>query len=129
MKCTHVAIQSRDLTRTIEFYQQYCGMSVVDDRTSENRRVVWLGWGEDPPTFVIVAIEEPYDQNTHPPLQHIGLAVDERKEVDHIHARAVADGIGDLWPPTDGGPIVGYFCAVPDPDGNRVEFSYGQRIG
>jgi len=26
------------------------------------------------------------------------------------------------------GPIVGYFCIVTDPDGNQVEFSYGQPI-
>ncbi len=129
MKCTHVAIQSRDLSRTIEFYHRYCGMSVVHDRTSDSGRVVWLGWGEDPPTFVIVAIEEAYEQNIHPRLQHIGMAVETKTEVDAIHQRAVIDGIGDLWPPTDGGPIVGCFCAVPDPDGNRVEFSFGQRIG
>jgi hypothetical protein len=26
------------------------------------------------------------------------------------------------------GPVVGYFCIVSDPDGNQVEFSYGQPI-
>ena len=30
--------------------------------------------------------------------------------------------------PTYAGPIVGYFCIVLDPDGNQVEFSYGQPI-
>ncbi len=57
------------------------------------------------------------------------MAVDSRDEVDAIHSRAVADGLTGLWPPKDAGPIVGYFCAVPDPDRNMVEFSFGQRIG
>ena len=28
----------------------------------------------------------------------------------------------------DAGPIVGYFCIVEDPDGNWLEFSFGQSI-
>ena len=42
---------------------------------------------------------------------------------------AVADGMEGVWAPVEGGPIVGYFCGVPDPDGNIVEFSHGQRLG
>ena len=30
--------------------------------------------------------------------------------------------------PVYAGPIVGYFCLLSDPDGNVVEFSYGQPI-
>jgi len=30
--------------------------------------------------------------------------------------------------PRDAGPVVGYFCVVEDPDGNWVEFSFGQPI-
>ena len=31
--------------------------------------------------------------------------------------------------PKDAGPVVGYFCMVHDPDGNWVEFSFGQGLG
>ena len=74
-------------------------------------------------------IAQPYEQNVQPPWQHIGMAVDSREEVDAIFARAEADGLHNLWPPVDAGPIVGYYCGLPDPDGNVVEVSYGQRIG
>ena len=74
-------------------------------------------------------LAEPYDQNVQPPSQHIGMAVDSREEVDEIFAKAQAQGLAPLWSPTDAGPIVGYYCGVTDPDGNMVEFSYGQRIG
>ncbi len=129
MKCTHVALQIRDIERSIAFYRRYCGMVVVHERREESGRVAWLGWGEDPPTFVIVLLEKDYESNRQPPWQHIGMAVDSRAEVDAIHARAQADGVSGLWPPVDGGPVVGYYCGLPDPDGNMVEFSHGQRIG
>ncbi len=131
MKCTHVALQVRDVDRSIAFYERYSEMKVVHQRDSESTsgRIVWLGWGEDPPKFVIVLFEEDYERNEQPPGQHIGMSVDSRDEVDSLHSRAVADGLTDLWPPKDAGPIVGYLCAVRDPDGNMVEFSFGQRIG
>ncbi len=128
MKCTHVALQVRDIERSIGFYARYCGLKVVHDR-NDNLRVVWLGWGEDPPRFAIVLLEEAYEQNVQPPWQHVGLAVESRAEVDAIHARAVADGTPAPWPPHDAGPIVGYYCGLSDPDGNLIEFSCGQRLG
>ena len=128
MQCTHVALQVRDMQRTIAFYRRYCAMQVVQDRT-DSFRVVWMGWGERPPRFVLVLLETPYEVNRQPEYQHIGIAVDSRAAVDEIYARAVADGIARTWPPTDGGPIVGYFCGVADPDGNMVEFSFGQNLG
>ena len=129
MKCTHIALQVRDIARSIAFYERYCGMGIVHDRMSDPLRVVWLGWGEDPPKFVIVLIHESYETNVQPPGQHIGMAVDSREEVDAIYDRARADGLEGLWEPADAGPIVGYYCGLPDPDGNIIEFSYGQRIG
>ena len=129
MKCTHVALQVRDIDASQAFYARYCGMHPVHQRVNEGRRIAWLGWGEDPPKFVFVLIESPYEQNHQPPLQHIGMAVESRTEVDRIHALGVSAGIKHTWPPVDSGPIVGYYCALADPDGNLVEFSFGQRIG
>ncbi len=128
MKCTHIALQVRDIEASIRFYADYCGMRVVHDR-HETFRVVWLGWGEDPPLFVIVLLHQDFERNEQPPYQHIGLSVETRAEVDEICARASADGTPVEWPPVDGGDIVGYYGAIRDPDGNLVEFSCGQRIG
>ncbi|MCA9244367.1 MAG: VOC family protein [Phycisphaerales bacterium] len=128
MKCTHIAIQTRDIEASIRFYVEYCGMRVVHDR-HESFRVVWMGWGEDPPRFVIVLLDHDYERNEQPPYQHIGIAVDSRAEVDAICARAKAAGLDVPWEPADGGEVVGYFGAIRDPDWNMVEFSFGQRLG
>lgn len=128
MKCTHIALQVRDLERSIAFYQRYCGLRVIHDRT-DDFRVVWIGWGEQPPRFALVLLEKLYDTHAPAPLQHIGIATDTRAEVDEVAARAAADGLDVPWPPRDAGPFAGYFCGFRDPDGNMVEFSHGQPLG
>ncbi len=128
VKCTHVALQVRDIERSIAFYQRYCGMRIIRDRV-DDFRVVWLGWEERTPSFVVVLLATPYEVNTQPPYQHLGLAAESRADVDALAARATADGVELAWPPQDGGPIVGYFCGLRDPDGNMVEISYGQPLG
>ena len=128
MKCTHVALQVRSIERSVAFYERYCGMRIIHDRT-DDFRVVWIGWGEPPHRFALVLLEDPYEQNTQPELQHLGFAVDSRAEVDEIAARATVDGRAVDWPPVDAGGVVGYFCGLRDPDGNMVEFSYGQPLG
>lgn len=129
MKCTHIALQVRDLDRSLAFYERYCGMRPVHTRGTPGDRVVWIGWGEQPPKFVIVLIEQEYERNEQPPWQHIGMAVESRAEVDERFSLSLADGLRVHWPPTDAGEIVGYYCGVVDPDGNVVEFSHGQRLG
>jgi catechol 2,3-dioxygenase-like lactoylglutathione lyase family enzyme len=121
-------LQVRDIERSIAFYQRYCGMRVIRDRI-DDFRVVWLGWEERDAGFVIVLLAAPYATNTQPPYQHIGLATESRAEVDALAAKAAADGVEVVWPPQDGGPIVGYFCGLRDPDGNMIETSYGQPLG
>jgi hypothetical protein len=47
--------------------------------------------------------------------------------VDEAAALARDEGVLQVAP-HDAGPIVGYYCIVRDPDGNQVEFSFGQPI-
>ena len=127
-KCTYVALQVRDIERSISFYLEYCGMHILQEH-ADDFRVVWMGWDEQPPRFAIVLLDTPYDFAHHPPHQHIGMVVSTHEEVDAIYARATANGISKVWPPTEGGPIVERFCGIADPDGNMVAFSYGPRLG
>ena len=83
---------------------------------------------QEKPQFVLVlfhvASDPPVSAST---LQHLGFALGSREEVDSAAAAARADGVL-MADPVYAGPIVGYFCLLSDPDGNPVEFSYGQPI-
>jgi catechol 2,3-dioxygenase-like lactoylglutathione lyase family enzyme len=124
---THLALGVRDLERTIAFYRKHVRLHVVHDRHDEHMRVVWLAERESDPSFVLVLFEVPGAPTGASALQHLGFAVESRAEVDAAAAAARADGILAVEP-VYAGPVVGYFCIVADPDGNQVEFSYGQPI-
>jgi catechol 2,3-dioxygenase-like lactoylglutathione lyase family enzyme len=129
---THVALPARDLARSIAFYAQYAGMSVVHDRTDEPAaneagRVVWLSDRTRPFVLVLLqtarAVERPLG-----PFAHLGIALASRADVDGVAARARAAGVL-LGGPHDDGPPVGYWCFIADPDGHVIEFAYGQHVG
>jgi catechol 2,3-dioxygenase-like lactoylglutathione lyase family enzyme len=125
---THVALFVRDVGRTVDFYRRFVGLHIVHDRVDNGTRVVWLSEKDHDPDFVIVAITLPPGEATMPPhLAHFGYAVPSRVAVDEVAAAGSAAGVLDQAP-VDAGPIVGYICLLRDPDGNLVEFSYGQPI-
>ena len=125
---THLALGVRDLDRTIAFYRKHARLHVVHERHDHGSRVVWLSDRQEKPQFVLVlfhvASDPPVSAST---LQHLGFALGSREEVDSAAAAARADGVL-MAEPVYAGPIVGYFCLLSDPDGNPVEFSYGQPI-
>lgn len=131
---THVALPTRDMDRTIEWYTTWTPLAVVHDRSDDDGRTTWLGHPIDPDRpshpFVLVLIEsEAYDDvaTILGPLAHIGIEMPSRAEVDDVAERARAAGILH-WDAADLGPPVGYICALTDPDGNIVEFSHDQGV-
>ena len=127
--CTHIAIFAHDLERTIDFYRRYAELIEVHRRTEHKVTVVWMAEEGREHQFVTVLIGVPHTDVVDPaPLAHIGYAVGRRAEVDRLAKMAAREGVLSA-PPTDGGKIVGYYCIVADPEGNSVEFSYGQDLG
>ncbi|MFQ5666384.1 MAG: VOC family protein [Candidatus Binatia bacterium] len=125
---THVALFVGDTARTIDFYQRFVGLHVVHDRVDDGVRVVWLSEKQQDPEFVIVAITMAPGRSAFPPqMAHLGYELPSRAAVDAVAACAKAEGVLEQGP-RDAGPIVGYYCILRDPDGNSVEFSYGQPI-
>jgi catechol 2,3-dioxygenase-like lactoylglutathione lyase family enzyme len=126
---THVAIHARDIKTTVEFYKSYCGLIESHRRVDDNVTVVWLAEEAREGEFVLVLIGVPHRDQVDPaPMAHLGYAVDSREEVDRLGALAADDEIL-VAAPKDAGPVVGYFCMVHDPEGNWIEFSYGQALG
>jgi predicted lactoylglutathione lyase len=59
---------------------------------------------------------------------HLGFALESRAAVDTLARQASAAGCL-VWEAREEPYPVGYYCGVRDPDGNMVEFSYGQPLG
>lgn len=126
---THFALAVRDLKASIAFYEIYCGMRIVHDRQRNDDRVVWLAEEGREQELILVLMEGvPRPPQGEKNYSHFGFALGSRGEVDAIAQRAEAAGIL-AWPAVQEDYPVGYYCGVADPDGNVVEFSYGQPLG
>ena len=126
---THFAIQAEDFDGCVAFYESYCEMKICHRRSDGSSRVAWLAEPGREKEFIIVIINGgSHNELAKGDFGHLGFAVGSRDEVDSIAARAREEGTL-VWPPRQENYPVGYFCGVRDPDGNCVEFSYGQPLG
>ena len=126
---THIALHVRDLNACVAFYQSYAGMQIARDRITHDSHVIWLAEPGKETEFIMVLMPGGLgrDQSSSD-LSHLGFAVENRAAVDAVAQRAAAEGILE-WEPRQEPYPVGYYCGVRDPDGNFVEFSYGQPLG
>tara|TARA_A100001037_G_scaffold141785_1_gene128566 strand:+ start:180 stop:572 length:393 start_codon:yes stop_codon:yes gene_type:complete len=125
---THLALPCNDLDATIKWYEKYTPLRKTHHRQDSEGAVAWLSPQES--GIVLVFIQKNDTSEPIPvlsPLAHLGIAVDSTEEVDQIAARGESDGCL-AWEPRQESDPVGYICALSDPDGNLVEFSYGQEI-
>src|SRR5262245_61485755 len=98
----------------------------------DHGRSAWLahpGQVENP--FVLVLVMFYAEQGRpHPqlaPFAHLGMELPSKEEVDLAAAAGRAAGCL-AWEPQWLPPPVGYVCALSDPDGNVVEFSFDQGV-
>ena len=127
-RLTHLALPCHDLEATIRWYEKYTPLRKTHHRQDSEGAVAWLSSQES--EIVLVFIQKNDTSEPIPvlfPLAHLGIAVDSTEEVDQIAARGESDGCL-AWEPRQESDPVGYICALSDPDGNLVEFSYGQEI-
>ena len=128
---THVALHVHDFEACLSFYREYCGMVVVHQRASSDKdsSVVWLSEPGRERELIFVLIPGGRSrQDEDRDFSHLGFAVGTREAVDRIAVQARKEG-RLIWEPTEEDYPVGYYCGVRDPDGNHVEFSFGQPLG
>lgn len=131
---THIALRVADLERSIAWYEQFTPLQVLDRSKDEYGVGVWLADPLDI-TAPFVLVLSQFDPATDPfgyapptilgPFAHFGFELMSRGAVDTVAAQAEADGALSMIP-TQMPPPIGYICFVEDPDGNTIEFSYGQ---
>ncbi len=122
---THVVLKVADLDRSIAFYRRFCALDVVRDGRPRGH-TVWLGpphRGDGPAPFVLVLYQAPVDFR----VDHLGFQCEGRAEVDRLAGEARQLGIL-VEGPLEGGGDIGYVAMVRDPDGHRVEFTFGQPL-
>jgi catechol 2,3-dioxygenase-like lactoylglutathione lyase family enzyme len=133
MRWTHIALPVSDIDKSLAWYQRYTPLEVLNRRDDSEGSGAWLGHRDQvdkPFILVLVSFRRDLDKGPQPimtPFAHIGIEVTSRTEVDSIAKRGDAEGCL-AWPPTEMPPPIGYICALTDPDGNMIEFSYDQGV-
>ena len=127
---THVALHVRDLDACVRFYTAFCGLEIVHERgDGDGGRIVWLAEPGREREFIFVVLPGgPGRDQREDDFSHLGFACSSRQQVDAIAELARAAGCLE-WKPREEPYPVGYYCGLRDPDGNYVEFSYGQPLG
>ncbi len=126
---THIALHVDRLNESIEFYGDFCGMNVVHERTSGDKRIVWMAEPGREKEFIFVLMPGGRSvEQAHDDYSHLGFALKSRAAVDAVAEKARAAGLL-FWEPREEPYPVGYYCGVRDPSGAVVEFSHGQPLG
>lgn len=126
---THIALHVQDLAACRDFYQDYAGMVLVHRREAKGKEVIWLAPPGRERDFILVILPGgPGRNQLAEDFSHLGFALESHAAVDAIAERARREGILE-WEPKQESYPVGYYCGIRDPDGNFVEFSYGQPLG
>ena len=126
---THIALHVMDLEACVDFYSSYAGMHVIHERSSGEKRIVWLSEPGQESQFIIVMLPggDGHKQQMND-FSHLGFAMESKEAVDRVAIRAEEEGIL-VWGVREDSYPAGYYCGVRDPDGNFIEFSYGQPLG
>lgn len=129
---THIALPCSDIDASVEWYTSHTPLVVLDRREDADGKNAWLAHeGQVDNPFVLVLVMFYENQGTAQPqlapFAHLGIEVPTREDIDAIAARGREAGCL-AWEPQQLPPPVGYVCALHDPDGNVVEFSFDQGV-
>ncbi len=127
---THIALHVREVDPCVAFYREFCGLELAHERFDDKgRRIVWMAepGRENDFVFVLLPGGAGRDQGERD-FSHFGFALQSREAVDAVATKGRDAGCLE-WEPRQEAYPVGYYCGLKDPDGNFVEFSYGQPLG
>lgn len=130
---THVALPCCNLDATIAWYEQFTPLRLLQRREDADGVSAWIGQPDmvEKP-FIIVLVSFFRDQPNGPqpmlaPFAHLGIELPTKADVDTVAELGRAAGCL-AWEPQQLPQPIGYVCALTDPDGNMVEFSYDQGV-
>lgn len=129
---THVALPSSDLDASVAWYTTFTPLEVLAEHADDAGRNAWLshpGATDRPFVLVLVAFdaESGTKQPQLTPFAHLGIELPTRQAVDDVARRGAEAGCLH-WEARQLPAPVGYVCALTDPDGNVIEYSYDQGV-
>ena len=133
MRWTHIALPATDIDATIAWYEDFTPLRLLDRREDADGQGAWLGHsdlGDKPFILVLVSFTRDQGKGKQPimaPFAHIGIEMPSKDDVDAIAERGRTAGCL-VWEPQWMPDPIGYICALTDPDGNMIEFSFDQGV-
>ena len=128
-RLTHIALHVKDVEACKAFYMNYAKLVVAHKRDTTDQCIYWLAEKGKEEEFIFVLLPKgPGHLQSEQDFSHLGFALQSKAAVDKIAQQGKQDGLL-LWEPRQEPYPVGYYCGILDPDGNRVECSYGQPLG
>ena len=127
-RLSHIGLPVTDLAKSIAFYEKWAGMK-VQERPEDPVGIKGARLAQKKGDFTISLLEMPVQMALPMPgVMHLGLDCTSKAQVDKIATAAKKAGIL-ISGPVDSGPDLGYQTYISDPDGNSLEFSFGQTVG
>jgi catechol 2,3-dioxygenase-like lactoylglutathione lyase family enzyme len=136
----HVVFRVADLERSVAFYERVLPARVIARKEGKDRwrsRLAWLA-PEGQSGFAVVLIQPTRVRwvlrilhaivpRMARSFEHFGLACASREEVEQRYVTAIAAGARPMNPPAFIDEKTGFIAEVCDPDGNPIEWTFGQR--
>jgi catechol 2,3-dioxygenase-like lactoylglutathione lyase family enzyme len=134
VRWTHIALPSVDIDASIAWYEKHTPLRLLERREDADGYGAWLGHpdnGDRPFILVLVSFFRDQEKGEKMPIMapfaHIGFEMPTREDVDAIAAIGNESGC-TVWQPTEMPQPIGYICALTDPDGNMIEYSFDQGV-
>ena len=133
VRWTHIALPCTNMDATIKWYETFTPLELLDRREDADGEGAWMGHpdqGDKPFILVLVSFIRDQDKGPQPvmaPFAHIGIEMPTKEMVDDVAARGKEAGCL-AWAPQQMPDPIGYICALKDPDGNMIEFSFDQGV-
>jgi catechol 2,3-dioxygenase-like lactoylglutathione lyase family enzyme len=126
----HVGLSVRDLGKTVEFFRDCLGWTLVGERpdypaafVSDQNTILTLWQVESPDQAA------PFDRRANVGLHHLALAVADRRSLDELFGKVSAWSgvVSEFGPEMSGkGPKVHFM--IREPSGLRIEFAFDPRL-
>lgn len=122
---SHQLIVISSLNVTLPYYLEYTGLRLLHrhNRPEQQQQVVWLG--SRPHGSRLILVEGAKVETAIGPYGHVGISCKTREEYLELLRKVQEKGILERGPLSQPWPIAEWFSIL-DPDGNRLEISYGQ---